>query len=133
MSTPLMATNHPLGALNVYSRAADALASHEQQWAIQFAQEAANVLLAADSTVTSDSLDADISEALRGRETLALAQGLVMGRQRLSPDAAYRFLVDISRNTSRPLLGICQAVIASALPTGTAAAQRPGQHPEEQA
>jgi len=32
MSTPLMAAARPLGALNVYSRAPDALASHEQQW-----------------------------------------------------------------------------------------------------
>lgn len=128
MSTPLMGADRPLGALNVYSRAPDALASHEQQWAMQFAREASTVLLVADATVTADSLDADISEALRGRETLALAQGLVMARQRLTPDAANRFLIDISRNTSRPLLGICQAIIASALPRDPPAAR--DHHPE---
>ena len=127
MSTPMMAADRPLGALNVYSRAPDALAAHEQQWAIQFAQEASNVLLVTDATVTADSLDGEISDALHARESIALAQGLVMARQQLSPDAAHRFLIDISRRTSMPLLGICQAVVASASPQGPPATRSPGQ------
>jgi anti-anti-sigma factor len=132
MSTPLMAAGRPLGALNVYSRAPEALASHEQQWAIQFAQEASKVLIATDTTATGDSLDTEISQALHSRETLAIAQGLVMARQQLGPDAAHRFLIDISRRTSRPLLGICQAVVASALPPGTSTdtGHDWSQHPE---
>lgn len=130
MSTPLMSADRPLGALNVYSRAPDALASHEQQWAIQFAREASNVLLVTDATVTADSLDTEISSALHARETIALAQGLVMARQQVSADAAYRFLIDISRRTSRPLLGICQGIITSASGHTNAPAFDPG-HPQE--
>ena len=111
MSTPLMTADRPLGALNVYSRAPDALASHEQQWAIQFAKEASNVLLAANATPTADSVDAEIHQALLSREVIALAQGIIMTRQRLSPDAAHRFLTDISHRTSRPLLGICHELV----------------------
>jgi anti-anti-sigma factor len=114
MSTPLMAADRPLGALNVYSSAPEALASHEQQWAVQFAREASNVMLVTDATATAQSLDTEISSALHARETIALAQGLVMAREQLSADAAHRFLIDISRRTSRPLLGICQALVASA-------------------
>ncbi len=122
MSTPLMSAERPLGALNVYSRAPDALASHEQQWAVQFAQEAANVLVAANATATADSVDAAIHEALRSREVIALAQGILMTRQKLSPDAAHRFLTDISRRTSRPMLEICQEVVrATAPPAGPSA------------
>lgn len=111
MSTPLMAGDRPLGALNVYSRSPDALASHEQTWAIQFAQEASAVLLAATLTTTADSVETDIHEALLSREAIALAQGVVMTRQKLIPDEALRFLMDVSRQTSRPLLGICQEVV----------------------
>jgi anti-anti-sigma factor len=124
MSTPLMAADRPLGALNVYSRAPDALASHEQEWAIQFAREASNVLLVTDATATADSLDTEIASALHARETIALAQGLVMARQQLSADAASRFLIDISRRTGKPLLGICHAVVMSASPRSTATADR---------
>ncbi|MBC7630386.1 anti-sigma factor antagonist [Aeromicrobium sp.] len=123
MSTPLMAADHPLGALNVYSRAPEALASHEQQWATQFAQEASHVLVAANATstatLTAASVGDQIHEALQSREVIALAQGVIMTRQNLSPDAAHRFLIGISRRTSKPLLGICQEVIRA-----TASARR---------
>lgn len=111
MSTPVMSGDRPLGALNVYSRAPDALASHEQQWANQFALEASKVLLAADATATAGSVDAEIQQALHSREVIALAQGVVMAREKLGPDTAYRFLTDISRRTSRPLLMICEDVV----------------------
>jgi len=122
MSTPLLSADRPLGALNVYSRAPEALASHEHQWAVQFAREASNVMLATDAIVTADSLDTEIASALHARETIALAQGLVMARQQLSADAAHRFLIDISRRTSRPVLEICQALVSTASPqsSGTA-------------
>ncbi len=131
MSTPLMAADRPLGALNVYSRAREAFASHEQEWATQFAREAAKVLLATDLTVTAESLDSDISSALHARETIALAQGFVMARQHLTADAASRFLIDISRRTSRPLLTICQAVVHSASPPSISAAGVPAEHRDE--
>lgn len=113
MSTPLLAAAAPLGALNVYSRSADALAAHEHEWAVQFADEAAGLLITADVTATAASLDSAISRGLHSREVIALAQGIVMARERLSPDAAHRFLIDISRRTSRPLLGICESLVSS--------------------
>ena len=118
MSTPLLAGARPLGALNVYSRAAGALASHEQQWATQFAEQASNVLLAADTRAPHGPGDARIREALVSREVIAQAQGAIMTRQRLSPDAAYRFLVDISRTTGKPLLTLCREVVAATAPHG---------------
>ncbi len=120
MSTPLMAGDRPLGALNVYSRAPDALASHEQQWAIQFAQQASQVLLATNQTATAESVDADIHEALLSREVIALAQGVIMTRQKLHPDAALRFLIDLSRQTSRPVLRICHEVVRATAPKSKA-------------
>ena len=119
MSTPLLDGPRPLGALNVYSRAAGALASHEQQWATQFAEQASSVLLAADSPTSSRTVDAQLLNALESREVIALAQGAIMNRQRLSPDAAYRFLIDISRTTSTPLLTLCQEVVAGTAPGGS--------------
>ena len=116
MSTPLMAAGQPLGALNVYSRAPAALASHEQQWAIQFAEQASQVVLAATATSTADSVEKEIFEALLSREMIALAQGVVMTRRHLLPDAAHRFLTDISRRTGKPLLEICREVVNTTAP-----------------
>lgn len=130
MSTPLMEAARPLGALNVYSRTPEAFAAHEQEWADQFASEASKVLLVTDLTVTADSLDEDIFSALNARETIALAQGFVMARQHLSADAASRFLIDISRRTSRPLLGICHDIVRSASPPSNGALPSPEQRRE---
>jgi len=116
MSTPLMAADRPLGALNVYSRSPDALASHEQHWATQFAEEASNVLLAANATATQESLDAEVRGGLLSREVIALAQGIIMTRQQLRPDDAIRFLIDISRHTSKPLIDICHEVVTATAP-----------------
>ena len=126
MSTPLMDSDRPLGALNVYGRAPDALASHEQEWAVQFALEASKVLIATDPTTTASTLDTDIAAALHARETIALAQGLLMARRQMRPDAAYRFLIDISRRTSRPLLGICEEMTNAAAPDLTVGAPTHG-------
>ena len=111
MSIPLMQASTPLGALNVYSRAPDALAAHEHDWAVQFAAEASNVLIAAVTTATADTVTTDISDALEARETIALAQGILMARRHLRPDAAHRHLIDISRRTSKTVLAVSQRII----------------------
>lgn len=116
MSTPLLAGGRPLGALNVYSRAADALAAHEQQWATEFAEQASAVLLAADNAVTAGSAAEEIDSALQSREMIALAQGILMARQNLTQEGAFGFLTDISRGSSVPLLHIATNVVNSATP-----------------
>ena len=118
MSTPLMADGRPLGALNVYSRAPRALEAHQQEWAIGFADQAAHVLLAADATDSAESLYGDVLEALLARETISLAQGVVMTRRHVLPDAALRFLIDVSRNTGKPLVSVCRALLDTTAPSG---------------
>lgn len=90
MSTALMAADRPLGALNVYSRAPETLASHEQQWAVQFAREASNVMLVTDATATADSLDTEISSApARARDHRPRAgPPCWVGRRGAAPQAA---------------------------------------------
>lgn len=130
MSTPLISGTHPLGALNVYSRTPEALAVHEQEWAVQFSREASNVLIAGHPTVTAASLDAEIATALHSREVIALAQGIIMIRQQLQPEAAYRFLLDVSRRTSQSLVGICQAVVSTAVRNAKVASRDAPWHTE---
>lgn len=52
-STPLVAADLPIGALNVYSRTVGAFAEHEKQWADQFAAAEAVVVMA-NAEVTKD-------------------------------------------------------------------------------
>jgi anti-anti-sigma factor len=113
MSTPLLAGERPMGALNIYSRAVDAFAVHEQQWADQFAVEAAQVVASARNDAAIATMTADLVDALQSREVVSLAQGVVMQRDGVSPAEAHAALMRISRTTSKPLRDVCADLVTS--------------------
>lgn len=111
LSTPLVAADRPLGALNIYSRTAGAFAEHELAWADQFAAEAARVVSAADLSGSTD-LRADIRQALLSRQVIAQAQGAVSQRDGVSLTRAYADLREISRRSGLPLVEVCDELMA---------------------
>jgi anti-anti-sigma factor len=124
LSTPLVASGRPLGALNIYSRDRGAFAAHEKQWADQFAAESASVVLVAGGAGSSAS-EGDLADALASRHAIALAQGVLIGRHGGTPEAAYSALTNVSRRTGRPLRRVCDDLVTSRttqgampLPTG---------------
>ncbi len=111
LSTPLVADDLPIGALNVYSRTRGAFAKHDNHWADQFAAEAAQVVASAQEGVRVGVLQGQIQQFLHSREVIALAQGVIMHREGLSPAAAYAFLRSASVRTGRPLRDICDDLV----------------------
>ncbi|MHB8452343.1 MAG: anti-sigma factor antagonist, partial [Mycobacteriales bacterium] len=65
LSSPLLARDQPVGALNIYSRTAVAFEPADQQLAAVFAAEASNILTAAGVDVTDEALASRLQEALR--------------------------------------------------------------------
>jgi anti-anti-sigma factor len=112
LSTPLMAGDVALGALNIYSSTTDAFAEHEQAWADTFAAEAAAVVTHAHNSPTAHDLDQQLQEALESREVIALAQGITMARVGGTPAEAYLVLREVSVRTGEPLLRVCENVVA---------------------
>lgn len=113
LSTPLVLANHPVGALNIYSRTPDAFASHEQDWADQFAAEAARVVVAAEPEVLTEPFDGRLLDALLSREVIGQAQGMVMQRDGVSADAAYTHLRQLSRTSDEPLRSVCERLVGA--------------------
>lgn len=111
LSTPLLAHDRPIGALNLYSRTGAAFAEHERDWAGTFAEQAALVLDASTRDEQQD--DLQVRVALASRKAIALAQGVVMHRHDLDPAAAYALLREHSRRTSVPLRDVCDRVVTS--------------------
>jgi len=111
LSTPLVSATRPIGALNIYSRSVGAFAVHEKHWADQFATETATVISSVQRDTSSDALTDQIQQALASREVIALAQGIVMQREWVSPRAAEAFLRNISRRTGTPLREICERLV----------------------
>ena len=113
LSTPLLAQDRPVGALNIYSRTGGAFAEHERDWAGQFAAQAALVLDASTQDPGQDGLQDKVWSALASRESIAIAQGVVIHRYDVSAQQAYALLREYSRRSGTPLREVCDLVIGS--------------------
>jgi anti-anti-sigma factor len=114
LSSPLEASNTPVGALNIYSRATSAFAVKDQVLASIFAREASLILRDAQGGMTDQQLDDRMSQALRTRELISQAQGVIMHRDGIGEDLAYTKLRRDSLQNGRPLHERAQEVVDSA-------------------
>lgn len=114
LSTPLLAAGRPIGALNIYSNTQGAFGSSQQELAGVLADEASRVF-AADAAIemTDEEMGARIAGALRSRLVLAQAQGVLMGRHRITADDATSELHRMARTVELSVLEHASSVVAS--------------------
>lgn len=113
LSSPLVALDRPMGALNVYSRTAGAFTEDSRRLASLFAAEASVMLTEAGVTASDDRLARRLTRALRARQVIAQAQGVIMERHGVDPESAYQHLLDLSRSSQLTLLHRAEAVVAT--------------------
>lgn len=115
LSAPLHVSGRVLGAIKVYGEQPNALGDRSETVLTRFADQAA-ILLANVSTLDrAERLSEGLQEALRSRNVIALATGVLMERHRLSEDQAFLRLVDAARAQSRELVEEATTVVGSAL------------------
>ena len=117
LSSPLLASQRPVGALNIYSRSPSAFGPDDQRLASVFASEASVILADAGVDVSDDQQAVRIRDALRTRQIIAQAQGVLMEREGIAEDMAYRKLRVFSQGTGRPLRDRAIEVVASTVPS----------------
>ena len=103
LSSPLLARDRPVGALNIYSRTATAFAAKEQELAAVFATEASSILTHAEVHLTDDQMTGRLQRALRTREIIAEAQGVIMERDQVGEKEAFDVMCRSSRSSGRSL------------------------------
>ena len=113
LSTPLLAGPRPVGALNIYSNAERVFGAEEQELAALFATEASGILTDAAVEVSAEEVAARLSDALRAREVIAQAQGVIMEREGLSAEDAFAHLRRSSRTADMAMLQYADDVVAS--------------------
>ena len=122
LSTPLLTQTRPVGALNIYSSHARAFAKPELELSSMFATRASDLLVSAAMDVSMEDLSRQLQEALKGRDVIAQARGVLMARHGVSADAAYTMLRRTSRQTSTPLRRVAEDLMGSTEPaTGVTA------------
>jgi GAF domain-containing protein len=91
-----LATKH-LSALNLYARSPGAFGSADRAQGVLFATFARLALAWAEERAAEEDKLENLTEALRSRELIGQAQGILMERQRLSADQAF----DVLRRASQ--------------------------------
>ncbi|MGH9128088.1 MAG: ANTAR domain-containing protein [Acidimicrobiales bacterium] len=113
LSSPLVAADRSVGALNIYSRAVRPFGSKEQELAGVFAAEASVILTSTGAQVSEAELNLSLRQALRTREVVAMAKGVLMEREGLSEGAAYSLLRRRSVSSATQLRELASEVVAS--------------------
>jgi len=112
LSLPLTAGPGAIGALDMYSHAANGFANEDE--AAVFGVQAAIVLSNAQAFWATQQLAADLEVALESRAVIEQAKGIIIGARRCSPDAAFDLLVKQSQFENRKLREIAREVVRNA-------------------
>ena len=113
LSSPLRAEGQPVGALNIYSRTAAAFGAKEQELASVFATEASNILSDAGVQMNDDQLTGWLQGALRSREIIAEAQGVIMERHDIGENDAFDVVPRFSQRFGRSFRERAEDVVGS--------------------
>ncbi len=114
LSSPLLVEQHPVGALNIYSLTPSAFSVRDQELAAAFAAQASSLLSDAEANLSDEDLSIRFQGALRAREVIAQAQGVLMEREGISENDAYGALRRFSLGNGRPLFDRAENIVASA-------------------
>lgn len=120
LSAPLVFQGRALGAVKVYGREAGCFDERSDVLLGRFADQAAILLTnvsglsGVDSQDQADRLSDRLRQALRARNSIALASGILMERHGVSEEAAFLRLVESARVAGRELVAEAAEVIESA-------------------
>ena len=113
LSSPLRVQDRPVGALNIYSRTPLAFTQSGQEMAALFATETSSILKGIETEVGDEHLSLRLRGALRTREVIAQAQGVLMERDGMAERAAYAALRRSSLDDGSPLQERAAEVVMS--------------------
>lgn len=133
LNAPLVFHGEPLGAMEVYATTAHAFSADDERTLALLAGAAATFCGAAQGSEAPHRLSAALKAALRDRQTIDMAAGMLMERRGLNSEAARGEMLEASRAQGRPLAVIARQVLDHpATPATGRAADRSARIPEEE-
>jgi GAF domain-containing protein len=111
LSFQLFVAGGNLGALNLYAREAHAFDEGSESIGLVFASHAAIALAGAQQ-------EARMRTAMGTRELIGQAQGILVERFKVTPDAAFQILVRASSHTNRKVADIAADLVSTGVLAG---------------
>jgi GAF domain-containing protein len=112
LSVPLSARGESLGALNLYAEIPSAFDEEHERSVSLFADQASIALANAQVYWDAHQLSENLSEAMKTRETISQAVGILMARGGRSPDDAFQLLRSASQRENRKVRDIAEQIVA---------------------
>ena len=117
-SSPLVVRGDSLGAVKVSARGEAAFTDRDERILALFAEKASVILANARSQEDLRRLNKRLREALRTRDAIAQAKGVLRERHHVDERSAFGMLVEWSQRTNRKVRDLAQEILAS---TGSSA------------
>jgi GAF domain-containing protein len=116
LSTPLVAGDVTLGAIKVYADHPGAFDARSAHLLTLFSAQAAFLVANVQTYERAQRLSEGMRRAVRDRDVVGIAKGLLMGRHSIDEDAAMRMLVARSQDKGTGLADTARALVAAAGP-----------------
>ncbi len=114
LSTPLVAGDVGLGAIKVYADHPGAFDDRSKELLTLFSAQAALLVANMQSYARAERLSEGMRQAVRDRDLIGVAKGVLMGRHGVDEDAAQRMLVARSQEQGLLLSETARKVLESA-------------------
>ena len=111
LSLPLLARGQGLGALNLYAPHEGAFADAHEKLAVVFADQASIALANAQVYWDARELNDNLTEAIKTRETIGQAVGILMAAGGRSPEAAFQIVASASQRENRKVRDIASEIV----------------------
>jgi GAF domain-containing protein len=115
LSAPMVAGDRSLGAVKVYAREPAGFDGHAEQILPLFAAQAAILVANVQSRERAERLSEELRRAVRSRDEVSIAKGVLMARHGVDEDAAFGMLLSRAREQAADLRETARAVAASAI------------------
>ena len=113
LSTPLVAGDRALGAMKVYSPRPAAFDAEAERRLAMLAPQAAVLLANMQSHEAATDLSEGLRQALRSRDMIATAKGILMAHDGLDEDGAFALLVSASQREGTKLRDVAHAIVTA--------------------
>ena len=114
LSTPLVAGDETLGAIKVYADHPRAFDDRSRQLLVLFSAQASLLVANLQTAERARRLSDGMRQAVRSRDLVGMAKGVLMGRHGIDEDAALRMLMGRSQQKGVPLVEAARTVVDSA-------------------
>jgi GAF domain-containing protein len=111
LSTPLVAGGSALGAVKVYSPRPAVFGGHDEYLMSIFAAQAAVLVANVQTLDRARQLSDQLKDALRGRDTIAMAKGILMARDGIQEETAFAALANAAQRERRTIEEFSRSLI----------------------